>query len=57
LIGLTRTLIGVEAALRSPGIASRHGSSDAMKDGTVRQQCDSVAELLVTKGTNLLDLD
>ena len=51
-------VIGVEAALRSPeySIASRHCSSDAMKDGTVRQQCNSLAELLVTKGGNLLDL-
>jgi hypothetical protein len=28
-----------------------------MQDSTVRQQCDSLAELLVTKGANLLDLE
>jgi hypothetical protein len=55
---LATEVIGVEAAIRLPqySVASRHCSSDAMKDSTVRQQCNSLAELLVTKGTNLLDL-
>jgi hypothetical protein len=55
---LAGEVIGIEAAIRLPqySIASRHCSSDAMKDSTVRQQCNSLAELLVTKGTNLLDL-
>jgi hypothetical protein len=51
-------VIGVEAAtgLSHYSVANQHCSSDAMQDSTVRQQCDSLAELLVTKGTNLLDL-
>jgi hypothetical protein len=55
---LATEVIGVEAAIRAPhySVASQHCSSDAMQDSTVRQQCDSLAELLVTKGTNLLDL-
>ena len=46
-------VIGVEAAIRSPqySVASQHCSSDAMQDSNVRQQCNSLAELLVTKGT------
>jgi hypothetical protein len=55
---LAGEVFGVEAGIRLPqySIASRHCSSDAMKDSTVRQQCNSLAEILVTKGTNLLDL-
>ncbi len=55
---LATEVIGVEAAIRSPqySVASQHCSSDAMQDSNVRQQCNSLAELLVTKGTNLLDL-
>jgi hypothetical protein len=51
-------VIGVEAALWSPqyGIANQHCSSEAMQDGNVRRQCDSLAQLLVRKGTTLLDL-
>jgi hypothetical protein len=55
---LAAEVIGVESAIRLPqySVASQHCSSDAMQDGIVRQQCDSVAELLVSKGNNLLDL-
>ena len=55
---LATEVIGVEAAIRSPqySVASQHCSIDAMQDRNVRQQCNSLAELLVTKGTNLLDL-
>ncbi len=56
---LATEVIGVGAAIGLPeySIASHHCSLDAMQDSaTVRQQCDSLAELLVTKGANLLDL-
>jgi hypothetical protein len=55
---LATEVIGVEAAtaLSHLSVASQHCSSDAMQNSTVRQQCDSLAELLVTKGANLLDL-
>ena len=55
---LATEVIGIESAMWSPqySVAGQHCSNDAMKDNTVRQQCDSLAELLVTKGTNLLDL-
>jgi hypothetical protein len=51
-------VIGVEAAIGSSQyhVASGYCSSDAIQDSNVRQQCDSLAELLVTRGTNLLDL-
>jgi hypothetical protein len=51
-------LIGIESATASLqyAIASRHCSTEAMQDGTMRQQCNALAELLVDKGTNLLDL-
>src|SRR5262249_3197170 len=47
---LATEVIGVEAALPSPQdrAASQHCSS--MRDDNVRQECDSLAELLVTKG-------
>ncbi len=48
---------GVEAAMVSPQYGTvQHCSIDAVQDGDVRQQCDSLAELLVGKGTTLLDL-
>ena len=55
---LATEVIGVEAAIGLPqySVASQHCSTIAMQDGTVQQQCRSLAELLVTKGTNLLDL-
>ena len=55
---LATEVIGVEAAIGLPqySVASQHCSTIAMQDSTVQQQCRSLAELLVTKGTNLLDL-
>jgi hypothetical protein len=55
---LATEVIGVEAAIGLPhySVASQHCSTDAMQDSTVRQQCDALAELLVAKGTSLLDL-
>jgi hypothetical protein len=55
---LATEVIGVEAAIGLPqySAASQHCSGDAMQDRMVRQQCDSVAELLVSKGSNLVDL-
>jgi hypothetical protein len=55
---LTIELIGIESATASlqNGIAARHCSADAMRDAQTRQQCSALAELLVNKGTTLLDL-
>jgi hypothetical protein len=55
---LATEVIGVETATGLPhySIASQHCSSNVMQDSTVRRQCDALAELLITKGTNLLDL-
>src|SRR5664279_797617 len=55
---LATEVIGVESGIRLPqySAVSRHCSSSAMQDGAVRQQCDLIAELLVTQGTNFLDL-
>lgn len=51
-------LIGIESAVGSLQYhsASLHCSDAAMQDDGVRQQCAAVAELFVSKGTNLLDL-
>ena len=51
-------LLGIEAATASVhySSASKHCSADALRDGDVRQQCNALAELLVSKGTTLLDL-
>jgi hypothetical protein len=56
---LDEHVIGVEAATFSPQYAAtlRHCSSDAMHDSTIRSQCDSMAERMVTNGTNVMDLD
>lgn len=50
-------LIGIEAATgqNELGVASKHCSSEAMRDSNVRQQCSSLAELWVNRGTTLLD--
>ena len=55
---LATEVVGVEAAIGLPqySVAGQHCSSDAMHDGIVRQQCSSLAELLVSKGNSLLDL-
>jgi hypothetical protein len=50
-------LIGVETATVAPyGPVIRHCSADAMNSTNVRQQCNALAELLLTHGTTLLDL-
>jgi len=51
-------LIGIESAVGSLQYrsASLHCSDAAMQDDGVRQQCSALAELFVSKGTNLLDL-
>ena len=51
-------LIGIESATASLqyGIAARRCSADAMQDVRARQQCGALAEVLVSKGTTLLDL-
>jgi hypothetical protein len=51
-------VLGVEAASWFPqySIASQQCSRDAMADNAMRMKCNSLAELLVTKGNNLLDL-
>jgi hypothetical protein len=48
--------VAMVARLSPYTIASQYCSTDPLKDNSVRNQCDSLAELLVTKGTNLLDL-
>ncbi len=55
---LSTELVGIEAATASLHyhVAGKHCSAAAMSDDGIRQQCDSLAELFVSKGTNLLDL-
>jgi hypothetical protein len=55
---LATEVIGVEAAIAAPQyrVASQYCTGDAMQDSDVKQQCNSLAELLVSKGTSLLDL-
>jgi hypothetical protein len=50
-------VIGIEAATGhlEYGAALKHCSVEAMQDGNVRQQCSSLAELWVTRGTTMLD--
>jgi hypothetical protein len=54
---LASEVIGVESAIGAPQyrIASQHCSTDAVQDSDVRQQCDSLAEVLVANGANFLD--
>jgi hypothetical protein len=52
-------VMGIEDATALPeyGLASKHCSTQAAtRDDNVRQQCGTLAELLVTKGTTLLDV-
>jgi hypothetical protein len=51
-------VMGIESATAVPeyGVTSKHCSTEAMQDDNVRQQCGALAELLVTKGTTLLDV-
>jgi hypothetical protein len=49
-------VFGVAAAAFIPYQATfKHCSDEAMRDGSVRQQCADLADLMVTKGTTLLD--
>jgi hypothetical protein len=48
---------GVEAAMPMPiGPYFKYCSAEGVSDPTVRQQCAALAELLVAKGTTLIDL-
>lgn len=55
---LATQVIGIEAATGHLefGAASKHCSTATMQDSDVRQQCSSLADLWVTRGTTLLDL-
>jgi hypothetical protein len=55
---LATEVLGLESAITTPqySIAGRYCSLDAIQEADVRQQCNSLAELLVTKGTTFLDL-
>jgi hypothetical protein len=55
---LATELIGYEATWFGPQytVASKLCSADAVQDERVRQPCDALAELLVSRGTTLLDL-
>jgi hypothetical protein len=49
-------VIGIESAMSLPyNILSKHCSTDALEDSAVRSQCNALAELLVSRGTTLLD--
>jgi hypothetical protein len=50
-------VIGIEAATGhlEYGAALKHCSVEAMRDSNVRQQCSSLAELWVTRGSTMLD--
>jgi hypothetical protein len=51
--------IGIEAAfgMHQYGIATKHCSAAAVQESDVQQQCSDLAEVFVTKGTNLLDFN
>jgi hypothetical protein len=51
-------VVGVEAALSLPqgSVLSQRCSDASVQDTLIRQQCSSLAELLVTRGTTLMDL-
>ena len=55
---LATELIGYEAAWPEPQYraALKHCPIEAMQDASVRQTCDSLAELFTSKGTTMLDL-
>jgi hypothetical protein len=50
-------IIGIEGATASLqyNSASKHCSAEAVQNGDIRQQCNALAELMVSKGTTLLD--
>jgi len=51
-------LTGIESAIGSMqyGSVAKHCSVDAMQDAHARQQCGALAQLLVSKGTTMLDM-
>jgi hypothetical protein len=50
-------VIGIGVASTPPrGVLSTYCGAVSIADGTPREQCNALAELLVTKGTTLLDL-
>jgi hypothetical protein len=54
---LTSEIIGVQAAMPMPYFPLfQYCSPDALRNATVQQQCDAIAELMVSKATTLLDL-
>jgi len=55
---LSTEVVGIEAATAALHyhVAGKHCSAALMSDDGIRQQCDALAELFVSKGTNLLDL-
>jgi hypothetical protein len=55
---LSNEVFGIEAATASLHyhVAGKYCTAVSMSDDGIRQQCDALAELFVSKGTNLLDL-
>jgi hypothetical protein len=55
---LASEVIGIEGATAQfhYSIGLKHCSADAVRDVQVRQQCNALAELLVSQGTTLIDL-
>jgi hypothetical protein len=57
-MALAIELMGIEAALPSPALSetSRYCSDAALQRDEIHAECNSIAELLVTRGNNLLTL-
>lgn len=55
---MSTKVVGIEAATASLHyhVAGQYCSATAMSDDGIHRQCEALAELLVHKGTNLLDL-
>jgi hypothetical protein len=55
---LSIRMVGIEAAMNTTTLstASKHCSVEAVRDEQTRGQCAQLADLLVTKGTTVLDL-
>jgi hypothetical protein len=55
---LSIRMVGIEAAVSTTTLntASKHCSAEAVRDEETRGQCEQLANLLVTKGTNVLEL-
>jgi hypothetical protein len=52
---LSTGFIGFESALPYPS-ASQHCSAASVSDAAIRSQCGAVAELMVSKGTTMIDI-